>query len=436
MPRGGTHSGRPDAAYQASLDYLYGLQTFGVKLGLENMRALIARLLPLQQALPCIHVAGTNGKGSVSVTLAEILKRSGLRVGLYTSPHLHCFTERIRIDGVPITMREVAGLANIVRHASGNIPVTFFEATTAMALLAFKEHQVDIAVIETGLGGRLDATNVVAPQLCLITPVSLDHSEHLGDTLAEIAAEKSGIIKRGVPVVVGRQAPEATEIILAAAARMAAPVCLAERDFFWQGDHESLSFSGDSCRLDGLTCSLAGEHQLDNLAQALAGAMQLRAQGLAIPDAAIRSACKAVDWPGRLEWSGSSRRVLLDVSHNQAGISCLADYLAGQKISGIHLVAGLSGRRDPQEVLMPLVKLTAAVYAVPVPFGQSVPTQRVVAWAEGQGLQVSEYVAAGDGLAAASENAGAEAVVVVCGSLYLVAELRHELREGRVSRHA
>ena len=154
--------------FQASLDYLYGLQLFGVKLGLENMQALKARLPLLQEPLPCIHIAGTNGKGSVSVLLAEMLRHSGLRVGLYTSPHLHCFTERIRIDGKPIDRNEVATLAETIRQAAVNIPVTFFEATTAMALLAFKEHQVDIAVIETGLGGRLDATNIVEPQLCLI----------------------------------------------------------------------------------------------------------------------------------------------------------------------------------------------------------------------------------------------------------------------------
>ena len=419
--------------FSASLDYLYGLQRFGVKLGLMNMRELKARLPLLQQALPCIHVAGTNGKGSVSVLLAEMLRHSGLRVGLYTSPHLHCFTERIRIDAVPVGRDEIARLAETIRQAAGDIPLTFFEATTAVALLAFKEHQVDIAVIETGLGGRLDATNIVEPQLCLITPISMDHSEHLGENLASIAVEKAGIIKSGVPVVVGKQDQAAVEVILSVALDRDAAVCLAGRDFYWQGGHDDLSVAVGDCRLDGLTCGLAGEHQLDNLAQAVAGAMQLRKQGIVISDAAIHMASATVVWPGRLEWCGNSRQVLLDVSHNLAGITCLANYLAEQQVSRILLVTGLSGERNPAEVLMPLAKFAAAVYAVPVSYGQSVSTKQVVAWAEKQTLPVSEYATAGAGLAAALKVAKGNETVVVCGSLYLVAELRQKCLEGEAS---
>jgi dihydrofolate synthase/folylpolyglutamate synthase len=419
--------------FQASLDYLYGLQRFGVKLGLENMQALKARLPLLQEPLPCVHVAGTNGKGSVSVLLAEMLRHSGLKVGLYTSPHLHCFTERIQINGEPIDRNEVATLAETISQAAVNIPVTFFEATTAMALLAFQEHQVDIAVIETGLGGRLDATNIVEPQLCLITPVSLDHSEHLGDTLAEISGEKAGIIKSGVPIVVGQQNSEVAEVIIAVADDHDAAVCLAGRDFSWQGDHGNLSVTVDVSPLDGLTCALPGTHQLDNLAHAVAAAMQLREQGVTITDTAIRKAGRTVSWPGRLEWWSGDRQLLLDVSHNQAGIACLASYLDGQKISRVHLVIGLSGERDPAEILTPLVKFVAAIYAVPVSCGQSVSTARIVDWAEQQKLPVSEYHTAVEGLAAALKGARHKGPVVVCGSLYLVAELRQELLEGKLA---
>lgn len=419
--------------FQASLDYLYGLQLFGVKLGLENMQALKARLPLLQEPLPCIHVAGTNGKGSVSVLLAEMLRHSGLRVGLYTSPHLHCFTERIRIDGKPIDRNEVATLAETIRQAAVSIPVTFFEATTAMALLAFKEHQVDIAVIETGLGGRLDATNIVEPQLCLITPISLDHNEYLGDTLAEIAAEKAGIIKSGAPVVVGKQDPEAVEVILAAAEDQSVAVCLADRDFSWQGDHGNMAVAVGVNQLDALTCALPGAHQLDNFAQAVAAAMKLREQGVVITDAAISKAGKTVTWPGRLEWWLGARDVLLDVAHNHAGITCLANYLDEQNVSRIHLVTGLSGERDPIETLMPLVKFVESIYAVPVSYGVSVPTAQVVGWAEKQRLQVSEYQTAGEGLCAALEAASNKEPVVVCGSLYLVAELRQKLLSGELS---
>jgi dihydrofolate synthase/folylpolyglutamate synthase len=412
--------------FSASLDYLYGLQLFGIKLGLENMQALKARLALLQRPLPCVHVAGTNGKGSVSVLLAEILKHSGLRVGLYTSPHLHCFTERIRINGEPISQEEMVGLAKEIRHAANDIPVTFFEATTAMALLAFQKHKVDIAVVETGLGGRLDATNIVEPELCLITPVSYDHSEHLGDTLAEIAAEKAGIIKPGVPVVIGRQDEEAGDVLLQSAIECKATELLADRDYTWATKENKLSITVGEERINDLTCALQGEHQRENYAQAVAAAFMLRKNGWQIPTQAMRAAGLSARWPGRLEWL-AERRVLLDVAHNLAGVNCLAGYLKEQELSGIHLVVGMSGQRDPGKVLKPLEKYAAAVYAVPVSFDQVVPTSVINSWAVSVGLSCREYRTAGEGLEDALQAAKSGQPVVVCGSLYMVAELRAQL---------
>ena len=412
--------------FSASLDYLYGLQLFGIKLGLENMQALKARLPLLQQPLSCVHVAGTNGKGSVSVLLAEILKHSGLRVGLYTSPHLHCFTERIRINNEPISQEEMAGLAEEIRLAAIDTPVTFFEATTAMALLAFQKHKVDIAVVETGLGGRLDATNIVEPELCLITPVSYDHSEHLGDTLAEIATEKAGIIKPGVPVVIGRQNAVAEDVLLQTARECKAPVLLAEKDYTWKTDGDKLSVSVGEERITGLTCALQGKHQQENFAQAVAAATLLRKDDRQIPAQAIRGAGLTGRWPGRLEWL-AERHVLLDVAHNLAGIDCLAGYLKEQGISNIHLVVGMSGHRDPGKVLKPLEKYATAVYAVPVSFDQVVPTSVINSWAVSAGLPCSEYETAAEGLEDALQMARPDQPVVICGSLYLVAELRGQL---------
>lgn len=411
--------------FSASLDYLYGLQLFGIKLGLENMQALKARLPLLQQPLPCVHVAGTNGKGSVSVILAEILKHSGLKVGLYTSPHLHCFTERIRIDGEPISQDEMIELVADIKGAAGNIPVTFFEATTAMALLAFQKHKVDIAVVETGLGGRLDATNIVAPELCLITPISYDHSEYLGETLAEIAAEKAGIIKPSVPVVVGRQGAEAEDVLLQTAEKCQARVSLAIRDYRWSVDSGELTVSVGEERIAGLTCALQGEHQLENYAQAVAAALVLRKRGWDIPTQAMRDAGLSARWPGRLEWL-AERRVLLDVAHNLAGISCLADYLGKQNVPKIHLVVGMSGQRTPGKVLKPLEKYVAAVYAVPVLFDPVVPTSEIASWAALAGLECREYESAIEGLEDAMQAAKPGQPIVICGSLYLVAELREQ----------
>ena len=418
--------------YSASLDYLYGLQRFGIKLGLENMQAIKSRLPPLQNTLPCIHVAGTNGKGSVSVMLAEILKHSGLRVGLYTSPHLHCFTERIRVDGEPVSRDDVVLLAEQVRVATDGIPVTFFEATTAMALLAFQERRVDIAVIETGLGGRLDATNIIEPQLCIVTPISRDHSEHLGETLAEIATEKAGILKPGVPVVIGRQEPEALQVVLNAASSLDARVCLAGRDFSWEGDHVDLSFVMGNDHINNLSCPLAGRHQRDNFSQAIAAAITLREQGLPINDAAIHETARTVSWPGRLEWWPCRHKILTDVSHNRAGISCLTEYLNDLQIEKIHLVVGMSGERVPEEVMMPLENFAASVYAVPVCYGPAVPTDRIANWAAGLGLPCTEFLSAEAGLAVAVAASGDETPVVVCGSLFLIAELREKFQEGNL----
>ena len=412
--------------FSASLDYLYSLQLFGIKLGLENMQALKARLPLLQRPLPCVHVAGTNGKGSVSVLLAEILKHAGYRVGLYTSPHLHCFTERIRIDGVPIGKEVMAGLASEVRQAGADIPMTFFEATTAMALLAFQESNVDIAVIETGLGGRLDATNIVDPQLCLITPVSDDHSEHLGDTLAQIAAEKAGIIKPGVPVVISRQETEVLDVLTLKAKQCESAVFLAERDYSWAEKNSLLTVVFGEERVAGLSCSLQGAHQLDNYAQTVAAALSLRDSGWEIPVDAIMKAGRTVAWPGRLEWL-ADKRVLLEVAHNQAGISCLAAYLKAQGIERVHLVVGISGQRNPAKILKPLEKYALSVYAVPVSFEKNVPTEKIIAWAKKAGLHWNEYVAASEGLLDAMRQAKPGQPVVVCGSLYLVAELRETL---------
>ncbi len=415
--------------FQESLDYLYGLQVFGVKLGLQNMQALENRLAALRAQVPCVHIAGTNGKGSVSTYLAEILRHSGLRVGLYTSPHLHCFSERIRIDGAPLSHERIASLAAQVRRAAEDIPVTFFEATTAIAMMAFREDDVDIAVIETGLGGRLDATNIVRPMLCLVTPVSLDHREHLGDSLAAIAGEKAGIIKPGVPVVSGLQDAEAAAVLLNVAFKNKSTLQMAGRDYYRQGTHAALEVRGPDYVIDGLSCVLPGDHQLDNLAQAVAAAMQLREQGVPVTDEAIRLAGRTASWPGRLEWWRGARQILLDVAHNRAGISSLADYLRHEGLSKVRLVVGMSGERDPGEVLMPLAGIASQLHAVPVSQATSVATDRIVRWGLGQGIPSLSHVLAPEGLAAARQDACRDEPVVVCGSLYLVAELRQHLME-------
>lgn len=411
-----------------SLAWLYGLQQFGIKLGLQNIRELLARLGQPQRDFRCLHVAGTNGKGSVSAFLAEMLRHAGYRTGLYTSPHLHDFTERVRIDGEPLERDRLPALTRQVREAAAGIPATFFEATTALGLLAFREAAVEIAVLETGMGGRLDATNAVDPALCLITPVSFDHREHLGATLAAIAGEKAGIVKAGVPVVSGLQEPAAAAAIATAAAACQAPLWQAEHDYQWGGDHAAMWFRAPELELTGLRCALPGAHQLANYAQALAGAARLRLDGITVPEGALRRAGETVRWPGRLEWWGRPPVVLLDGAHNAAGAASLAQYLSIEVRRPVRLVTGLSGQRRPEEVLTPLGGLVRDVYATaPLAEGTAVTPATIVNWARQQGLPARPFATPAAAFAAAVGERQADEVVVVAGSLYLVAAVRDQL---------
>ncbi|MCM2265554.1 MAG: bifunctional folylpolyglutamate synthase/dihydrofolate synthase [Desulfuromonadales bacterium] len=407
-----------------SLAYLYGLQQFGIKLGLENIRGLLRRLGDPQADLRCLHVAGTNGKGSVSAFLAEMLRHAGYRVGLYTSPHLHEFTERIRIDGEPLGLDQLPPLVEKVKAAGAGIPATFFEATTALALLAFRQAGVEVVVLETGMGGRLDATNAVEPAACLITPVALDHQEHLGATLAAIAAEKAGIIKTGVPVVSGVQAPEAAAVIVATAAERQAELWQAGNDYQWGGDHAAMWFRGPGLSLDGLRCALAGDHQLANYAQSLAGAACLRRSHFVLPDVALRRAGETVRWPGRLEWWGEPPAILLDGAHNAAGAAMLARYLEQRVGRPVRLVVGLSGRRRPDEVLDPLAGLIGKIYAAPVPEVATVAPEELVDWARRHHLDAAAFATPEVALTTALADRNPAEPVVVAGSLYLVAAVR------------
>lgn len=418
--------------FPQAIAYLYSLQLFGIKLGLENTRRLLDRLDNPQAGLAWVHVAGTNGKGSVCAFLAEALRASGLRTGLYTSPHLHNFTERIRINGRAIDEDQVADLASEIRSAAGDLPITFFEATTAMALLAFRRGQVEIGVLETGLGGRLDATNIIQPILTLVTPVSYDHQEHLGSDLAAIAAEKAGIIKPGVPVVIGRQPAAAAAVLLERAAQLSAPVCLAGRDYRHSGTQADLTVTMGERTLAGLRCALDGAHQRDNLAQAVAGGLLLADAGWPVTESALRRAGESARWPGRLEWWPGRPAVLLDAAHNAAGVASLVAYLEECGLRGFPLLVGLSRGRKPGDVLKSLAAIAGEVYAVPVPAGESVAPGAICDWARQEGLHAVSCETPQAGLTLALAACGEEKPLVVCGSLFLVAAIRELLLTDRL----
>jgi dihydrofolate synthase / folylpolyglutamate synthase len=308
------------------LTWLFALEQFGIKFGLDNISAIVARLGHPERAFSVVHIAGTNGKGSVTAMVDAALRAAGHRSARYTSPHLVDLSERFVVDGRPVTGDALAAVVSDVRLAidglrsDGRLEVqpTFFEVTTASAFELFRRAGVEIAVLEVGLGGRLDATNVVAPPALVatvITSIDFDHQLYLGTTLRAIAGEKAGIIKPGVPVVVGPMAPEAEDAITEAAALRGAAVIRAIPD-----------------DVDGMTLGLAGAHQRANAAVAMRVLQLLDARGIAVPAGAIAAGLADPRWPGRLELRRlpGGRELLLDAAHNPAGAASLASYLKAQ----------------------------------------------------------------------------------------------------------
>ena len=417
--------------FRESLEFLYGLQRFGIKLGLANTRTLLERAGTPQQHFLCVHVAGTNGKGSTAAFLAAILQEAGLRVGLYTSPHLQSFGERIRINGVEISEDAVAALTEKIRFLSAEIPVTFFEFTTVMALYSFAAEQVEIAILETGMGGRLDATNAVTASLSIITPVSLDHQEHLGLTLAEIATEKAGIIKERVPVICSQQEDEVFSVVQQRATLCSAPLLAAGRDFsITVNDSGTFDFSDKEKNvLLSLRSALPGGHQSHNAALAIAAALCLRQQGFTVPEGAIRRGLSSVNWPGRLEWRGKNRQLLLDGAHNAAGARVLADYLATLNAPAIHWLVGVKNDKNYHDILAAILPLTSRLYAVAPPGVNAIAPAALVAVASQSNISAQAITSVEAGLQAARAACNPQEIILVAGSLYLVGAMRELLNK-------
>ena len=413
--------------YRESLDYLYGLQRFGIKLGLDNIHQILGRLHHPERDYPIVHVAGSNGKGSVCAGLASILLQAGRRTGLYSSPHLHSFTERIRIDGEAISETEAVALIDSVRAACDGIPVTFFEFTTAMALLHFQRQEVEVAILEVGMGGRLDATNAVRPQVTVITPICLDHSEHLGSDLAAIAAEKAGIIKPQIPLVLGQQPPAALQVLCDRAKDLLAPVYGYGREFTVETGEDNFDYQGLDLSFAGLQSGLQGMHQHHNLGVALATAEILRRQGLELPVKALQEGVAAVRWPGRLEWWREQGKVLLDGAHNEGGAEVLAAYLASLSVAGIRWVVGAKAGKDIAKILRPLLPLVDCLYCTVPPVEDAVAAEDIARLAGELGVDAACFEDSASALAAALADLQEDEIVLVAGSLFLVAAAREYL---------
>ncbi len=412
--------------YRETLDYLYSLQFFGIKLGLENTRLLLERCGNPHRDLKLIHVAGTNGKGSTVATLASVFHQAGIRAGLYTSPHLHNFSERIRVDTLPISEAEIVALTRELRPHAEELRATFFEVTTVMALLHFQRSGAEWAILETGMGGRLDATNLVTPELCLLTPVALDHTQALGGTLAEVALEKAGILKPGVAALTAQQPAEVLEVFERAAKERHLPLYKAGADFFCTETPDGLCLQGFGTRLDKIRSGLVGRHQQQNLGLAAAAIFWLNSQeAVRISAAQIVRGLEQVRWPGRLEWL--TPRLLIDGAHNPAGAVTLAAYLQDIDVKGIRLVVGCKEDKDWRQLLKPLLPFCRALYATKPPVDVAADPQAMAAYASAEALsaQVCECPAEAVDQAVAESDSGE--IVVVAGSLFLVAAVREHL---------
>lgn len=421
----------------AVLDRLARLHPKVIDLSLDRMTRLLADLGDPQDRLPpVIHVAGTNGKGSVVATLRALAEAAGMTVHAYTSPHLVRFAERIRISGRLPDDGALAALLEEVEAVNAGRPITFFEATTAAALLAFARHPADLCLLEVGLGGRLDATNVVArPAACVLAAIGLDHQDYLGDTLAEIAAEKAGILRAGVPAASAAQPEAAAAAILARARLLGAPLWLGGEDWRYAETADGFRVAAPGLVLDAPRPVLPGPHQIANAALAIAA---LHASGLVRPTPElVARALPAIDWPGRLQRldAGAAVGMLgrpfwLDGGHNPSAGEAIAPVLAAWAKEGpLELILGMQTTKDPAGYLAAVSPHLARVAAVPVPTAPAPFDPEILADAA-RAAGVAE-VAVRRSWAEALEAARSRRTrVLVAGSLYLVGEVLAENRIG------
>jgi dihydrofolate synthase / folylpolyglutamate synthase len=434
------------------LTELKGLHPRLIDLSLDRIEGLLAKLgHPERRLPPVIHVAGTNGKGSVTAFLRAMLEAASLRVHVYTSPHLVRFHERIALAGPtagpggrarPIGERELVDRLTAVQRINARDPITFFEITTAAAFLAFAEAPADAVILEVGLGGRLDATNVVMrPALSVITPISLDHADKLGGTVAEIAREKAGILKTGVSAVVSAQPPEALEVIRARAHEVVAPLSVWGEDFEAFEQNSRMVFQSAERLLDLPLPALIGQHQIANAGTAIAAALRLRWLGL--DDASIEQGLRQVRWPARMQRldDGPLAQLLrpgselwLDGGHNPAGGQAIAQTLAELEERApkeVSIVAGMMRNKDAARFLEHFRGLARRIVTVPVPAspeGAFAPDE-LAAVASSVGLDARPAPDVETALRGLQGADGEAQRILICGSLYLAGHVL-ALQEG------
>jgi dihydrofolate synthase/folylpolyglutamate synthase len=442
--------------YQDAWTFLDNLQFFKIKLGLDTMSMFLKELGSPEKDLKFVHVAGTNGKGSVAVTLLTLLAKAGYKVGLYTSPHLSSVRERFRINNDFISENEFAEAATRIHDILDGRQITYFEFTTALAMLWFTRQKVDLAILEVGLGGRLDATNVITPLVSVITNVSMDHEAYLGNILVEVAGEKAGIIKEGLPIVSGVGIGESADekvvlgVVEDKCREKHAPLYLHGRDFFVEHgnddtwDYWAMKRKDGCCKLrekiNGLSSNLKGKYQMINAGVALATLEMLDQHGFTVDDTAIREGLKEVAWPGRLEHfclnreskeqvdcgSKGSISYLLDGAHNPAGVESLREALENDfDYDRLILVWGAMEDKDLSKTLPVIAPQTDILILTMVEYERSAePDQLLDILPPGIHDRVIKEKSLVKALAKAAKLADESDLICIAGSLYMIGEAR------------
>lgn len=432
-------SGQKRMNYEQTLYYLYNRLPMFHRIGkaaykadLHNTLSLCAHLGNPERQFRSIHIAGTNGKGSTSHLLAAILQAAGYRTGLYTSPHLKSFTERIRINGTDIPQEEVVKFVEENKSFIEALQPSFFEMTVGLAFDYFARQQVDIAVIEVGLGGRLDSTNVITPLLSLITNISFDHQDILGDTLQKIASEKAGIIKPHVPVVISEIQPEVVAVFEEKALQAKAPLYFAPQTYQVKSHIDTATgmevevWKEEDLYLENLFCPLTGDYQLKNIAGVLKAVDLLNQKGFDLDEASVRKGIGEVTsltgLKGRWQILGKQPLIVCDTGHNEAGIKHVVDQINRQTFDTLYCVIGMVNDKDISHIL-PLFPKNAYYYFCQAQIPRAMKAEALKAEAAKYGLQGEAVPNVKEAFRAARQRATPEDMVFIGGSTFVVAEI-------------
>ena len=425
--------GNKNSEYAELIGYLFGLQKFGMKLGLENIKSLLRFANNPHQRFPSVHIAGTNGKGSTASFIAAICTASGYKTGLYTSPHIVKFNERIRINAVSVSDGQIAEYTSLFRPEIDALHATFFEATTAIAFKYFSDQDVDIAIIETGMGGRLDSTNVITPLLSIITNISLEHTEHLGDTLTGIAFEKAGIIKEKIPVITAARQFESLEVIRKkaiesnAACRVIDPGTASDIGFT-DFDRMHFSYKGPGLKQEFVS-GLAGGHQIPNCLLAIEAGFVLQKNGFSRIDMDMmkKGISEVRVFSGlqcRLESIQTDPEIILDAAHNPDGFEALLRaFSAIRDTQKSHLIFGLLSTKDYVSIIDQILKFQWRSIGIVSPSSDEAQENRVLAEEfQRRGVKVSLKQSVWDYTDQIAGTMQENETILMCGSHYLIGE--------------